>query len=217
MRLFDVQASPNCLKVRIAARELGIRLELEPMVLANAREPEYLARNPSGKVPTLIDDDGFTLWESNAILLYLSDKKPELGLLGRDAAQRADAERWLFFAATHLQPWLSLLGQERVIKARRNEAPDPSVVALAERELARFLPLLEQHLSGRDYLGDAFGVADIGLGAGLESCEARGVELAPFPAIFAWRERLRARPSWRDQASVEASSQSGEHGLAEQS
>src|SRR6187402_1315465 len=98
MRLFDVQASPNCLKVRIAARELGIRLELEPMVLANAREPEYLARNPSGKVPTLIDDDGFTLWESNAILLYLSDKKPELGLLGRDAAQRADAERWLFFA-----------------------------------------------------------------------------------------------------------------------
>lgn len=198
MRLFDVQGSPNCLKVRIAARELGIPLELEPVVLANARDPEYLARNPSGKVPTLIDDDGFTLWESNAILIYLAEKKPDLGLLGRDAMQRADAERWLFFAATHLQPWLSLLGQERIMKARSGGAPDGSVIALAERELGRFLPLLDQHLTGREFLGRAFGVADIAVGAGLENSEARGVDLGQFSAILAWRERLRARPTWRD-------------------
>ena len=198
MRLFNVQASPNCWKVRIVARELGIPLELEPVDLANARAPEYLARNPSGKVPTLIDDDGFTLWESGAILIYLAEKKPELGLMGRDAIERADAQRWLFFAANHLQPWLSLLGQERIMKPRRGEAADPNVIALAERELARFLPLLDQHLTGREFLGVAFSVADIGLGAGFEACEARGVELAQFPAIFTWRERLRARPTWRD-------------------
>ena len=198
MKLFDVQLSPNCLKVRIVARELGIALELVPVVLANAKQAEYLALNPAGKVPTLVDDDGFTLWESFAILGYLADKYPERGLLGSSLQQRADAQRWLFFSATHLQPWLSWLGQERIIKPRTGAAADPAVIALAERELDRFLPLLEQHLTGREYLTDSFGLADIGVGAGFENCEARGVELTSYPALHAWRERLRARPAWRD-------------------
>jgi glutathione S-transferase len=80
MRLYDVAASPNCRKVRVIARELGLPLELWAIDFARAKQPEYLAQNPAGKVPTLVDDDGFVLRESGALLVYLAERKPELGL-----------------------------------------------------------------------------------------------------------------------------------------
>lgn len=194
VKLYDVVGSPNCRKVRVAARELGLALDLVPVDLTQSREPGYVAQNPTGKVPTLVDDDGFVLWESGAILLYLAEKKP--GLVPSHLEERADVHRWLFFGATHLQPWLSLLGQELIFKARLGKAPDPALIALAERELARFLPILDQHLAGREYLAGSFSVADVALGCGLEDCESRGVTLPPH--VASWRERLRARPSWRE-------------------
>lgn len=198
MKLFDVKGSPNCLKVRILARELGLPLEIVPLDLASAKDQHYLALNPSGKVPTLIDDDGFVLWESAAILLYLAEKGPQSALLPKSAAARAETTRWLFFAANHIQPWLSLLGQERLLKPRQGKPSDDHLIALAERELARFLPILNAALSEREYLAAAFSVADIALGAGLEGCEARGVSLDGYSHLVSWRERLRARPAWRD-------------------
>ncbi len=198
MKLFDVKGSPNCLKVRVIARELGLPLEIVPVDLASAKDQEYLALNPAGKVPTLVDDNGFVLWESGAILLYLAAKSPKSQLLPSHAEERANVERWIFFAANHLQPWLSLLGQERVVKPRQGKPSDLAIIALAERELARFLPILNDALSGRDYLADVFSVADIALGCGLENCEARGVALGNYPHVVAWRERLRARAAWRD-------------------
>lgn len=198
MKLYDVHASPNCKKVRVVARELGLSLEIVPVSFAATKEPQYLVQNPTGKVPTLVDDDGFTLWESGAILTYLADKRPELGLLPTPPRARANVMRWLFFIATHVQPWVSLLGQERIIKARSGTSPDPSLVALAERDLARFLAVVEQQLAGAPYLAGAYTIADIALGAGLEGAEARGLSLEPYPHLTAWRDRLRSRPAWQD-------------------
>ena len=197
MQLYDVTRSPNCLKVRVIARELGFALELVPIDF-HARPAAYYEKNPMGKVPTLVDDDGYALWESGAILVHLAEKKPELGLLPSEAHARAETLRWLFFAATHIQPWVSLLGQERLIKARTGLPPDPAMVGLGERELARFFPVLEAGLEGRDYLVGSYTIADIAMGCGLNDSEARGIDLTMFPNITAWRERLRQRPAWRD-------------------
>ena len=194
MKLYDVAGSPNCKKVRVAARELGLPIDIVPIDLTRARPADYIAQNPSGKVPTLVDDDGFVLWESSAILLYLAEKKA--GLVPADARARADMHRWLSFSGTHLQPWLSLLGQERIMAPIMGRPSDAGIIALAERELARFLPILNAQLEGQSYLIGTFSLADIAIGCGLENCEARGVTL-PAP-LFDWRERLRARPSWSD-------------------
>ena len=198
MRLYDVPGSPNCRKVRVAARELGLPLELLPVDLTSARDSGHLDRNPSGKVPTLIDDDGFALWESGAILLFLAEKRPEQGLLPLELHQRADVLRWMFFAASHLQPWISVLGQERLIKPRTGAPPDPGAVALAERELARFLPIVDRQLDGRAYLTGTYSIADIAVGCSFIDCERRGLTLEPYPHLLAWRERLRARPTWQE-------------------
>lgn len=198
MKLFDVTASPNCRKVRILARELNLPLELAAITLPDTKQPDYLAQNPNGKVPLFIDDDGFTLWESGAILCYLAERRPELGMLPTEAKARADVMRWLFFVATHVQPWLSLLGQERLLKPRTGAAPDAALIALAERDLARFLPTVEQHLATAAYLAGPYTIADIALGAGLEGAEARGLSLDPYPHLTAWRDRLRLRPAWPD-------------------
>jgi glutathione S-transferase len=197
MKLYDVAASPNCRKVRVMARELGLTLELVPMDFARGTE-EYRADNPAGKVPTFVDDDGFVLWESGAILVHLAAKKPDAGLLPVEPHARADVMRWLFFAATHVQPWMGLLGQERIIKARTGAAADPALVALAERELARFLRILEGHLSAHEHLAEHYSIADIFAGCGLENCEARGVALDAYPRLREWRERLRRRAAWSD-------------------
>jgi len=181
MKLFDVRMSPNCRKVRILARELGLALETVAVSLSDARAGAHLAANPLGKVPTLVEDDGFTLWESGAILLYLAERAGS-ALLPEDARARADMHRWLFFAATHVQPWMSVLGQERIIKPRRGGTPDPVLCAYAERELARFLPILDERVSERAFLVGPYTVADIAVGAGLEDSELRGVAL-PLPHI----------------------------------
>jgi len=198
MQLFDVPGSPNCRKVRVLARELGLPIELIAVDLAAPRSPEHLAINPTGKVPALVDDDGQLLWESGAILVHLAEKRPESRLLPASEPARSEVFRWMFFAATHVQPWVSVLGQERVWKRSRGEMPNESLVALAERELARFLPTLDAALLHREFLAGDFSIADIFVGAGLEGAEARGVALADLAAVSAWRQRLRARPSWED-------------------
>lgn len=97
-----------------------------------------------------------------------------------------------------MQPWLSLLGQERLIKARSGVPADPGVVALAERELRRFLPILDAQLETREYFTGGYSIADIAIGCSLEDCEARGLVLDHYPHLMAWRARLRQRPAWAD-------------------
>jgi glutathione S-transferase len=195
MQLYDVAMSPNAKRVRVIARELGIPLERIAVDLQSS-DPDYRAKNPMGKVPTL-DDEGFIVWESGAILAYLANRE-ESPLFPRDPRGQADVLRWMFFAATHIQPWMSTLGQERLIKPMRGLESNPTLIAHAERELARFVPVVDQALLGAEYLTGQFSVADIFVGCGFEGAERRGLDLAPFPALNAWRDRLASRASWAD-------------------
>lgn len=195
MRLYDTTLSPNAKRVRVLARELGVPLELVAVDLRSV-DAAYRSKNPTGKVPTLEDGD-YVMWESGAILAYLALRQ-DSALLPREPQAHADVLRWMFYGATHLQPWISTLGQERLIKPMRGLTADPAAIALAERELARFVPLLDQALAGREWLCGNFSIADIFVGCSFDNVERRGVALDAFPNLASWRARLTGRPSWRD-------------------
>src|SRR5437899_2001213 len=109
-----------------------------------------MALNPMGKIPTLVDD-GFSLWESAAILWYLASKHGG-PLLPKDLVGEADTLRWMFFGSSHLDPHFSTFIFERFIKARRNQPPDETLTRAAEAQLARFVPVVEGQLAEREYV-----------------------------------------------------------------
>jgi glutathione S-transferase len=197
MRHYSGRISPNSKRVRIVAAELGTALE--PVLLDFARgdnrTPEYLKLNPMGKIPTL-EDEQFVLWESAAIASYLAARAPSALWPGEPRAQ-ADVLRWMFFGACHLDPNYTILVVERFIKARRNQPADEQLTAYAERELARFVPVLEQQLAGREYVTGSFSLGDVVLGCTVELSPLLRHDLEPYAQVRAWLERLQSRPSWR--------------------
>lgn len=197
MRLFTGQISPNGKRVRICAHELQTPLELALLDFQKAenRQPDYLARNPMGKIPTLTDG-AFDLWESGAILCYLAHKSGG-ALWPRESRALADMLRWLFFCSCHLDPYFTTLVVERFIKARQGAPEDSVLTADAERWLARFLPVLEEPLGQHAYVTGSFGLADIALGCTLELAPLLRVDLSAYPNIRAWLSRLQERESWR--------------------
>jgi glutathione S-transferase len=205
MRLHSAGFSPNGKRVRICALELGLPVEEAPLDFANGgnRSPGYLALNPMGKWPTLTDGS-FALWESGAIMWYLAAKKRESGLVPSDPQAEADTLRWLFFCSSHIDPYFTALVVERRLKPGRGVQPDDSLAAEAERSLARFIPVLEQQLAGRDYVVGRFGLADIALGCTLELSSVLNVDLGAYPNIRGWLARLVSRESWSRGSSATA-------------
>ncbi|HEY5209055.1 MAG TPA: glutathione S-transferase family protein [Stellaceae bacterium] len=197
MELYTFPISPNGKRVRIAASELGIALDLKNVDFAAGenRAPDYLALNPTGKAPVLTDGD-FALWESSAIICYLAETKP--GTLWPDDLQaRADTMRWMFFCSCHVDPYFTTLVVERFIKARRGAPEDEAQSKAAEVRLARFVPVIEGQLGRAPYIAGQFGLGDIVLGCTLELSPMVRHDLAPYPRIRAWLDRLQSRPSWR--------------------
>jgi glutathione S-transferase len=122
--LYDMHESPHARKVRLLAAELDIPLALvarDPRV-GETRGPDYLALNPNGRVPTLVED-GFALWESSAILKYLSAKRPERGLSGATPEDQAHVDQWLFWWVGGPEPAIDALAWEQFIKPKVLKQP----------------------------------------------------------------------------------------------
>src|SRR6185437_10574265 len=139
-------------KVRLLAAELGIPLHLvarDPRT-GETRSADYLAKNPNGKIPTL-EEDGFILWESPAILKYLAAKHPERGLDGKDAKTKALVDQWLFWWISGPEGAIDMLAYEMIIKPMVMNQPgnDPGIMAEGYARLNRFLPVLDKQLEGR--------------------------------------------------------------------
>ncbi|MBM3566269.1 MAG: glutathione S-transferase family protein, partial [Alphaproteobacteria bacterium] len=105
MTLYNHPISPYARRVRVLAAELGLPLKLIDLDFAKGeqRSPDYLAKNPNGRVPVL-EHDGRHLWESAAILYELAGEHPQAGLVPGGLAERADMLRWMFWGATHFEP-----------------------------------------------------------------------------------------------------------------
>lgn len=198
MRLYSCRFAPNPHKIRLAVAELGVpcdEVELNVPAREN-RQPPFLALNPNGHLP-VIDDDGFVLWESDAILAYLGRKHLDRGLWPGDPRGEADALRWLFYELATLQPPAGEIWWERWLKPRFAGKPgDDAPVAKAMKELEKPLRVLDRHLAAREHMLGAFTLVDCAYAAVLNMLALGDVSLSAHPALAAYFARLRARPSF---------------------
>jgi glutathione S-transferase len=201
LTLYEGPLSPNARKVRLIAAELGLKLNRVKLsfVKGETRAPGYLAKNPNGTVPTL-DDDGFVLWESAAILRRLAAKRPDRDLLPADPETGALVDQWLCWWIAQPEAALMRLAWERLIKpALGRPGNDPSIVGDAQVALDRFLPVLDRQLAGRDFIAGPLSIADFAAGPWLDVAPATlKVDSGRYANIGAWLARLRVRPYWAD-------------------
>jgi glutathione S-transferase len=192
-RLYDYLPSGNGYKVRLVLRQLGLPYELVELDIKQGatRTPEFLAKNPNGRIPVLeVPGRGF-LSESHAIIGFLAEGSR---LIPADAYQRARMWQWMCFEQYNLEPsigtarfWLASL--------RRSEAELGDKLVEKRRNGHAALAVLERGLAGREFLaGDGYSLADIALYAYTHVAPEGGFDLAPYPAVRAWCERVAAQP-----------------------
>ena len=196
--------TPNGVKVSIMLEEVGMPYEPH-FINIGANEtwgPEFLALNPNGKIPAIIDPDGpggkpLGLFESGAILVYLAEKTGKL--LPTDPARRYETLQWLFFQMAAVGPMFGQLGFFHKFAGREIEDKRPLERYRAESQ--RLLGVLEQRLTGRQWMmGDEYTIADVSLLGWVRNLigfygAGELVEYGKLKAVPAWLERGLARPA----------------------
>jgi glutathione S-transferase len=181
------------------AQELGLSYEHVPVDMADGgtRRPEYLAINPNGHIPA-IDDDGFILWESMAVNLYLAKKHSAGadGLYPTRLEDEARAWQWSFWGMTEIErPVLTALFNRALLPEDRR---DESAAAEAERALAAPLKVLDGALAATPYLlGARFTVADLNVASILSWARPARIDFSAVPKVEAWMKTCSDRPAAR--------------------
>jgi glutathione S-transferase len=192
MHLFDYLDSGNGYKVRLLLAQLGLRYEWTEVDIdaGETRTPEFLKRNPNGRIPTLELDDGTNLAESNAILWYLAEGTP---FVPNDRLERAQVLQWMFFEQYSHEPYVAT---PRFI-VKHLPASHPRLAELPER-LAKgraALAVMETHLATRMYfVAEEYSIADIALYAYTHVADEGGHDLSPYANVNAWLKRVAAQP-----------------------
>ncbi len=191
--------SPNARKVLIALEELGLpyRIRWTDITAGDQFTEEYQQINPNGKIPAITDHDGpggraLTVFESAAILLYLADKTGRL--MPADPARRWEATCWLVWQVASHGP---MVGQAAhfLSHAPKQGIHDEYATDRYRREATRIYQVLERKLSQENYLAGEFSMADIACFPWVRVAAGHGIDLADFPAVSRWVERISARPS----------------------
>ena len=195
-------SSVNVQKVVWCADELGLDYERRDVggKFGGNDTPQYLAMNPNGLVP-VIEDDGFVLWESNAIVRYLAARHSAGGLWPEDLRARADVDRWMEWQSTAYTPamWAAFWQLVRTPAERR----DAAAVEASRAKTEKLSGILDAHLASRRFLaGDAFSAADIVVGCAAHRWLHLPLARAPRPNLERWYAQLKSRP-----ASVQVTSQ----------
>jgi glutathione S-transferase len=197
MKLLGRLTSINVRKVMWTAAQLGLILEREDWG-AGFRSPQeagYLAMNPNGLIPVLIDGD-FTLWESNAICRYLANKFGAASLLPTEPQARARVEQWMDWQAGELNNSWRVAFMALV----RGQPATPEAIAAGVASWNRHMALLDGQLArtGAYVTGDEFTLADIVLGLSAQRWKNAPIERVELPAVNAWMQRLSMRPGFAD-------------------
>lgn len=194
LRVYGNSISGNCYKVRLLLELLGrdyAWTEVDTLRGA-ARTPEFLSKNPNGKVPLLELEDGRLLPESNAILYLLARETP---FFPDDAFVAAEVFAWMFFEQYSHEPYIAV---SRSIVTLRKVADQEAERLAANREPGyQALRVMEQRLAGRKWLaGEACSIADIALFAYTHVAHEGGFSLEAFPEIRTWIERMQGLPGF---------------------
>ena len=199
MLLYNANLSPNALRVRAVAHELAIALEIVDVDLRKGenRSETFLALNPNGKVPVLVDDD-LVLWESRAINTYLASLRSEQGLYPEDPRKRAIVDQWSYWQAIHLGPAIQRVVFERLLKSKFGMGePDEKALEGSLKDIAQFLAVLDANLCDQDWVAGELSIADFAVASTFVYRKGSNISLERAPHVSTWIDRLEARPSWQ--------------------
>jgi GST-like protein len=197
---FYTFATPNGRKVAIILEELQLsyRTHIVDIEHGDQKSPDFLQKNPNGKIPVIVDHTtNKTIFESCAILIYLTEKHGQFGHSNED--ERLEIMKWLFFQAAHVGPMIgqfwhfTKFAEERV----------PSAISRYERECYRLFSVLNERLADRAYINDRYGVSDIATWPWIDAAsEELGLALDRFPHLRKWHSSIAERPAVKRSASI---------------
>jgi glutathione S-transferase len=189
VKLYNVAYSGNSYKVRLLLAHLGIPCEIIEIDIlkGESRTAEFLKINPNGRTPVL-DDNGFILAESNAILAYLAKGTK---FLPEDRKAFGQIFQWMFFEQYSHEPFIAT---SRFWLQHKPDSPEKTALLTSKRDGGRAaLKIMEDHLAKSDFFVGDYSIADIALFAYTHVAHEGGFPLDEFPQIRAWIERVKAQ------------------------
>lgn len=196
MRYYYHPGSPNCRKVSAVIEMLGVETKYEFVDLPKGKQaqPEFLAINPNGMVPALVDGKT-TVLESNCILIYLAEKNGS-DLWSED--HKLEILRWMFWEQSHFMYATGMVFFQKLLKPMLGQEPDEARTAEAVAKFRRHAKALDDHLKDRKWLvGDAMTLADFAVAANLTYAKATELPMDEFPNIQRWYAAIDALPAWQ--------------------
>ena len=184
--------TPNGRKVSILLEELGLPYTAHPIDISKDEQfqPDFLKISPNNRIPAIIDrDNGFHLMESGAIMLYLAEKTGRL--LPKDLEQRYRVTEWLMWQMGGIGP---MLGQvHHFVKYNQGKAPYAEERYL--KEAHRLYGVLDRRLADRDYVADAYSIADIAIWPWISRFEWQTIDMNQYPNVKRWYLAIADRPA----------------------
>ena len=194
MRLYSNPLSPNCRKVHALVRYLGLPVEVETVDLrAGAqKQPPFLAINPNGRVPALVDGER-RLWESNAILAYLAGRQDTPAWPKSD--DRYEIMKWMSWESCHLAPAVGKIIGQVIFAPMRGAQPDEAIIRQGTEEFRRYAAVANGQLASTPFLvGEQLTIADFAVGVWLSYEQACKLPVADFPHLQRWWQAVQAQP-----------------------
>jgi glutathione S-transferase len=198
LHLYGSPFSSPTNKIRYVLQYLNIPYEFHSVNLAAGehRTADFLKLNPYGKIPVM-NDNGFMLSESNAIIRYLADKA-QSPIYPKDLQQRALVDQWIDYASQHVMTALSRIMFNTYFYKMAGGTVDERSLEDGRKFIAQYLPIVEQRLAQSTYLaGSTLTLADFVMLASLDTCEMSHVELSPYTHLVSWRNNLMSEPFYQ--------------------
>ena len=194
---FYTAPTPNGWKVAMTLEEMGLDYQLQMVNLSGGEQQEasYLAINPNGRIPAIVDD-GFPVFESGAIMLYLAEKTGKL--IPRDIKGRSEVVQWLMFQMAGIGP---MQGQA-VVFVRYFPEDIPAAKDRYINESRRLYEVLDRRLEGHEWLGNDFSIADIANWSWIRSHKWARVSVEGLDNLSRWMDQMRNRPACERGASI---------------
>lgn len=193
-------STPNGWKASVALEEMEIPYEVHPVNLMEGEQktPEFLAMNPNGRIPAIIDrdNDNLAIFESGAIMIYLAEKSGKF--LPTDSKGRANVIQWVMFQMGGVGP---MMGQANVFYRYFPEKIQPAIDRY-QNEVKRLFTVLDGHLSDKEYLAGDYSIADMANWCWVRTHEWSGVDIEDLPHLTRWKRAIDSRPLARQGVEV---------------